>query len=116
MLRAAHDAGVVMYEVIGERQLLDVGQSLYEYRSKIASFMQLDLSAVPYELQTLLGQMLSTTPAARPSAISITGSQHFQVHPDIEPQAHMHFAIALHTVSNASDRTCASGKAHMQHS
>lgn len=81
ILRAAHDAAVVMYEVIGETQLLDVGQSLYEYRSKIASFMQLDLSAVPYELQTLLGQMLSTAPAARPSAISITGSQHFQVHP-----------------------------------
>ena len=71
-----------MYEVIGERQLLDVNQSLYKYRSKIASFMQLDLSAVPYDLQTLLGQMLSTAPAARPSAISITGSQYFQVQHD----------------------------------
>lgn len=68
-----------MYEVIGERQLLDVGQSSYEYHSKISSFQQLDLSAVPYELQTLLASMLSVAPAARPSAISITGSQYFQV-------------------------------------
>lgn len=68
-----------MYEVIGEKQLLEVGQSLYDYRSKIASLQQLDLSAVPYELQALIGQMLSIAPAARPSAISITGSQFFQV-------------------------------------
>ena len=68
-----------MYEVIGDRQLLDVGQSVYEYYSKIASFQQLDLSAVPYELQSLLVPMLSTAPSARPSAISITGSQYFQV-------------------------------------
>ena len=68
-----------MYEVIGEKQLLEVGQSLYDYRSKIASFQQLDMSAVPYELQALIGQMLSIAPAARPSAISITGSQFFQV-------------------------------------
>ena len=69
-----------MFEVIGGKQLLPVGPSLYEYRSKIASFQQLDLSAVPYELQSLLGPMLSVAPAARPSAISITGSQYFQVH------------------------------------
>ena len=68
-----------MYEVIGERQLLDVGQSAYDYYSKIASFHQLDLSRVAYELQSLLGPMLSVAPAARPSAISITGSQYFQV-------------------------------------
>lgn len=68
-----------MFEVIGGRQLLPVGPSLYEYRSKVASFQQLDLSAVPYELQSLLGPMLSVAPAARPSAISITGSQYFQV-------------------------------------
>ena len=72
-------AGLVMYEVVGERQLLGVGQSAYDYYSKIASFHQLDLSAVPYELQTLLGPMLSVAPSARPSAISITGSQYFQV-------------------------------------
>ncbi|KAL3160085.1 hypothetical protein ABBQ32_010866 [Trebouxia sp. C0010 RCD-2024] len=70
--------GVVMYEVIGEKQLLNVGQSAYDYYSKIASFHQLDLSCVPYELQTLLGPMLSVAPSARPSAISITGSQYFQ--------------------------------------
>lgn len=70
--------GLVMYEVIGEKQLLNVGQSVYDYTSKIASFHQLDLSAVPYELQTLLGPMLSVAPPARPSAISITGSQYFQ--------------------------------------
>ena len=68
-----------MYEVTGKRQLLGVGQSSYEYQSKIASFNQLDLSAVPYELQSLLGPMLSVAPSARPSAISITGSQYFQV-------------------------------------
>lgn len=68
-----------MYEVTGKRQLLGVGQNSYEYQSKIASFNQLDLSAVPYELQTLLGLMLSVAPSARPSAISITGSQYFQV-------------------------------------
>ena len=68
-----------MYEVIGEQQLLNVGQSAYDYYSKIASFHQLDLSAVPYELQSLLGPMLSVAPSARPSAISITGSQYFQV-------------------------------------
>lgn len=67
-----------MYEVIGDKKLLDVGQSIYDYRSKIAAFQQVDLSAVSYELQTLLGPMLSVTPAARPSAISITGSQYFQ--------------------------------------
>jgi len=72
-------AGIVMYEVIGDKKLLDVGQSIYDYRSKIAAFQQVDLSAVPYELQTLLGPMLSVTPAARPSAISITGSKYFQV-------------------------------------
>ena len=72
-------AGIVMYEMIGEKQLLHVGQSSYEYYSKISSFQQLDLSAVPYELQTLLGPMLAVPPAARPSAISITGSQYFQV-------------------------------------
>ena len=72
-------AGIVMYEVIGDKKLLDVGQSIYDYRSKIAAFQQVDLSAVSYELQTLLGPMLSVTPAARPSAISITGSQYFQV-------------------------------------
>lgn len=72
-------AGLVMYEVIGKAQLLGVGQSVYDYHSKIASFHQLDLSAVPYELQTLLGPMLSVAPSARPSAISITGSQYFQV-------------------------------------
>jgi len=72
-------AGIVMYEVIGGKQLLDVGQSIYDYRSKISAFQQVDLSAVSYELQTLLGPMLSVTPAARPSAISITGSQYFQV-------------------------------------
>lgn len=72
-------AGLVMYEVIGEKQLLNVGQSVYDYTSKIASFHQLDLSAVPYELQTLLGPMLTVPPPARPSAISITGSQYFQV-------------------------------------
>lgn len=72
-------AGIVMYEMIGEKLLLDVGQSAYDYYSKISSFQQVDLSAVPYELQTLLGPMLSVTPAARPSAISITGSQYFQV-------------------------------------
>lgn len=71
-------AGIVMYEVIGDKKLLD-GQSIYDYRSKISAFQQVDLSAVPYELQTLLGPMLSVTPAARPSAISITGSQYFQV-------------------------------------
>lgn len=76
-------AGLVMYEVTGKRQLLGVGQSVYEYHSKIASFHQLDLSAVPYELQTLLGPMLSVAPSARPSAISITGSQYFQVGADI---------------------------------
>ncbi|KAL0052017.1 hypothetical protein WJX82_006565 [Trebouxia sp. C0006] len=70
--------GIVMYEVIGDKKLLDVGQSIYDYRSKIAAFQQVDLSAVPYELQTLLGPMLSVTPAARPSAISITGSKYFQ--------------------------------------
>ena len=72
-------AGIVMYEMIGEKLLLDVGQSAYDYYSKISAFQQVDLSAVPYELQTLLGPMLSVTPAARPSAISITGSQYFQV-------------------------------------
>ncbi len=72
-------AGIVMYEVIGDKKLLDVGQSLYDYRSKISAFQQVDLSALPYELHTLLGPMLSVTPAARPSAISITGSQYFQV-------------------------------------
>ena len=72
-------AGIVMYEVIGDKKLLDVGQSIYDYRSKIAAFQQVDLSAVPYELQTLLGPMLSVTPAARPSAISITGSKYCQV-------------------------------------
>ncbi|KAA6417121.1 MAG: kinase family, partial [Trebouxia sp. A1-2] len=70
--------GIVMYEVIGDKKLLNVGQSLYEYRSKISAFQQVDLSAVAYELQSLLGPMLSVTPAARPSAISITGSQYFQ--------------------------------------
>ena len=70
-----------MYEVIGGKQLLDVGQSAYDYYSKIASFHQLDLSQVPYELQALLGPMLAVAPAARPSAISITGSQYFQVFP-----------------------------------
>ncbi|DBA79962.1 TPA: hypothetical protein ACH3X1_008165 [Trebouxia sp. C0004] len=70
--------GIVMYEVIAGKQLLDVGQSIYDYRSKISAFQQVDLSAVSYELQTLLGPMLSLTPAARPSAISITGSQYFQ--------------------------------------
>lgn len=68
-----------MYEVIGKRQLLGVGQSSYDYHSTIASLHQLDLSAVPYELQTLLGPMLAIAPSARPSAISITGSQYFQV-------------------------------------
>ena len=58
-----------MYEVIGDKQLLNVGQSSYEYYSKIASFQQLDLSAVPYELQSLLVPMLSTAPSAPPSAI-----------------------------------------------
>ena len=51
-------AGIVMYEVIGDKKLLDVGQSIYDYRSKISAFQQVDLSAVPYELQTLLGPML----------------------------------------------------------
>lgn len=69
-----------MYELIGEKQLLDVSHNLYEYRSKIASFEHLNLSAVPYGLQQLLGQMLLLAPAARPSAISITGSEYFQVH------------------------------------
>ena len=72
-------AGIVMYEVIGDEKLLDVGQSIYDYRSKISAFQQVDLSAVSYELQTLLGPMLSVPPAARPSAISMTGSQYFPV-------------------------------------
>ena len=42
--------GLVMYEVIGDKQLLNVGQSTYDYNSKMASFQKLDLSAVPYEL------------------------------------------------------------------
>lgn len=68
-----------MYAVIAEQQLLNVNHSLSEYRLKIAALSHSNLSALPHGLQMLLGQMLSTNAAARPSAISVTGSQYFQV-------------------------------------
>ncbi|KAF8073098.1 Scyl2 [Scenedesmus sp. PABB004] len=64
-------------QLLTGRQLLPVGSSTGEYRSRLAGLPSADLSGVPGTLQPLLRGMLSSGPAARPNAAAFGGSQWF---------------------------------------
>ena len=61
------------------KQLLDVGQSLYDYQNRVALLSQFNFPGTSQQLQHLLQQMMAPTPGARPSAAAVVSAQYFQV-------------------------------------
>ena len=61
------------------KQLLDVGQSLYDYQNRVALLNQFNFPGTSQQLQQLLQQMMAPTPSARPSAAAVVSAQYFQV-------------------------------------
>ena len=66
------------YRFTSGKPLLDGSASLESYQARLASIHQIDLSALPLQLQETVRAMLSPTPSARPPVVSFIGSQYFQ--------------------------------------
>ncbi|WIA09380.1 hypothetical protein OEZ85_008786 [Tetradesmus obliquus] len=65
------------YQLLAGRQLLPVGSSTGEYRSRLSGLGSADMSGVAGSLQPLLRAMLSQSAAARPNAAAFAGCQWF---------------------------------------
>ncbi|GMH34388.1 hypothetical protein BSKO_02222 [Bryopsis sp. KO-2023] len=70
--------GLVAFEVFAKRPLLDVREELMEYKSKVASIGQVDLSAISPQLQYTLRSMLIASPSSRPPASAFSSAPFFQ--------------------------------------
>ncbi|WIA29467.1 hypothetical protein OEZ86_011968 [Tetradesmus obliquus] len=65
------------YQLLAGRQLLPVGSSTGDYRSRLSGLGSADMSGVTGSLQPLLRAMLSQSAAARPNAAAFAGCQWF---------------------------------------
>ena len=61
------------------KQLLDVGQSLYDYQNRVALLNQFNFPGTSQQLQQLLQQMMAPSPSARPSAAAVVCAQYIQL-------------------------------------
>eukprot|EP00775_Hariotina_reticulata_P010443 gene10443-10601_t len=68
----------ITYQLVLGKQLLPVGSSTGEYRSRLSNAGCWDMSGIPGSLQPLLLGMLSMTASARPNAAAFSGCQWFQ--------------------------------------
>ena len=72
-------SGCLAFELLTGSTLLTVGNSLSEYRAKIASMSTADLTAVDAQLLPTLRAMLAPSPSSRPPASAFAGCLYFQV-------------------------------------